>query len=170
VQPPWIWLSIIGPIRISTVLAGLAMASAILWRRRAPLTALIALMAWLSAYEILYQATGTAIHGWSPAYFLWMSAAVSGWVVLGVVRGIVPDRWLLLAVALVWVVWILTGFNSNSPTVAGTSGFPKGFSVSNEIFNELSKTLLAASYLAGALSSRARSKPRDPPADSIQIR
>jgi hypothetical protein len=86
-----------------------------------------------------------------------MSAAVGGWVALGLVRRIVPDRWLLLTFAVVWAVWILAGFCSNSPTVTGTSGFPKDFSVTNEILNELSKTLLAAACLAGALRSPAPS-------------
>jgi hypothetical protein len=155
---PWIWLPLVGPIRVSTVLAGLMIVAVILWRRRAPLAAVIALMAWASAYEILYSATGTAMHQWPAGSFIWMTAAVGGWVILCQVWGIVPDWRLLLAVAFVWVLWILTGFNSNVPTAAGTSSLPKGFSVSSEIFNELSKTLLALAYLAGALTSPARTK------------
>jgi hypothetical protein len=152
-QPPWILLPVVGHIRISTVLAGLVIVAAIVWRRRAPLSALIALMAWASAYEILYSATGTAFHGWPATNFVWMTAAVGGWVVLGQVWGIVPNPWLLIAVAIVWAIWIFTGFNSNAPSVAGTPGFPVGFSVANEILNELSKTLLALAYLVGALNS-----------------
>lgn len=133
------------------------MVAALLWCRRGALTALIALMAWLAAYEILFQATGVAVHGWSVAYFVWMTAAVGGWVVLSLVRGIMPDGRLLVVVAVVWVAWIVTGFGSNSPTVAVTPGFPKDFSVAGEILNELSKTLLAAAYLAGAIRAPARS-------------
>jgi hypothetical protein len=155
-QPPWVLLPVVGPIRISTVAAGLLIVVVILWRRRALLSALIALMAWASAYEILYSGTGSAIHGWPVSNFVWMTAAVGGWVILAHVWGIVPNRWLLLAVGLVWVIWIVTGFNSNVPTVAGTAGFPKGFSYSSEILNELSKTLLALAYLLGALNSPAR--------------
>lgn len=155
-QPPWIWLPLIGPIRISTVVAGLVMVVAILWRRHAPLTALIALMAWASAYEILYSATGTAIHGWPVANFIWMAAAVGGWVILAQVWGVVPNRWLVLAFVVVWVLWALTGFNSNAPSMAGTPGFPKAFSISNEILNELTKTLLALAYVIDALRSPAR--------------
>jgi hypothetical protein len=155
---PWIWLPLVGPIRVSTVLAGLAIVAVILWRRRAPLVALVALLAWASAYEILYSATGTAMHGWPAGSFVWMTAAVGGWVVLSQVLGIVPDWRLLLAMALVWVLWILTGFNSNAPSSAGTNGFSQGFSLSSEIFNELSKTILALAYLAGALNSPAHAK------------
>jgi hypothetical protein len=153
-QPPWIWLPVVGPIRISTVLAGMAILIVIIGRRRAPLTALIALMAWASAYEILYSATGTAIHGWSVSGFVWMTAAVGGWVVLSHVRGIVPDRRLVLLMAVAWGIWIVTGFNSNAPSVAGTPGFPKDFSVANEVLNELTKSLLGLAYLVGALDSR----------------
>ena len=152
VRWPWIWLPLAGPIRLSTVLTGLLMVVAMLWRHRGPLTALITLMAWLSAYEIAYQATGTALHGWSPAYFFWLSAAISGWVVLGLVRGIIPNRWLLLAVALVWAIWLLTGFHSNSSAVAGTPGRSGAFSISGELLNELSKTLLGFAYLANSFS------------------
>ena len=153
--PPWIWLPLAGPVRISTIAAAVVTV-AIVWWRRGAFTALVAVMAWLSAYEILFQATGMIIHGWSAAYFFWMSAAVGGWVVLAVVKGVLPDRLLLLTMALVWVAWILAGFNSNSPTVAGTPGFPKDFTVNGEVLNELTKTLLAAAYLVGALRTPAR--------------
>ncbi len=153
--PPWIWLPLVGPVRISTIAVALAMV-AILWWRRGVFTALIAVMAWLSAYEILFQATGVIIHGWSVSYFFWMSAAVGGWVVLGVVRCVRPDRLLMLATGVVWAAWILAGFNSNSPSGTGTPGFPNDFTVAGEILNEVSKTLLAAAYLIGALRTRAR--------------
>lgn len=164
---PWVWLPVAGPIRISTVLMSLVLVAVIAWRRRSSSTAVIAVMAWLSTYEILYQATGVVIHGWSLEYFLWMSAAVGGWVALSVLSGMAPDRWLLLATALVWMLWIVTGFNSNSPTVAGPPGFPKDFSVLGEILNELTKTLLALAYLVGGL--RPSRRPAHP-VDSIQIR
>jgi hypothetical protein len=149
---PWVWLPLFGPIRVSTILASLVIALA-LWHRHAPVKGIVVVMAWLSAYEILFQASGAAVHGWSLSNLAWMSAAVGGWVALAFVMGIIPDWRLLLLVALVWLVWILAGFDSNSPTVAGTSGFPVRFSVFDEILNELTKTLLALSYLVGALTS-----------------
>jgi ABC-type glucose/galactose transport system permease subunit len=131
---------------------------AVLWRRHSPFIALVAVMAWLSAYEILFQATGAVIHSWNASYFASVSAAVAGWVVLGFVKGIVPTwRW-LLPVAFVWLIWMVTGFNSNSPTVAGTPGFPAQFSVTDEVINELSKTLLALAYLAAALRPPVRKR------------
>jgi hypothetical protein len=159
-QPPWIWLPIVGPIRISTVLAGIVMVVAILWQRRVLSTAVITLMAWASAYEILYQVTGAVVHGWSLTNVVWLGAAVSGWVVLGLVLGIIPDRRLLLLTAVVWVPWIVSGFNSNSPATAGTAGLPNDFNMAGEIFNELTKTLLALAYLVGALKVQPRPKKR----------
>lgn len=153
---PWVWLPVAGPIRISTVLMSLVLIAVIVWQRRSAPVAAIAVMAWLSTYEIFYEATGVVIHGWSLGYFLWMSAAVGGWVALAVLAGMAPNRWLLLATALVWVLWIVTGFNSNSPTVAGSPGFPKDFSISGEILNELTKTLLGLAYLVGALRASKR--------------
>jgi hypothetical protein len=153
---PWIWVPFLGPIRVSTLIVGALMVIAIVWRRRDALIALTALMGWLSTFEILYQATGAALHGWSLSYVLWMSAALGGWVVLSAVRRIVPDWRLLLPMALVWALWILTGFNSNSPSIVGTPGFPPDFSAGDELFNELSKTLLAVAFLVGALKPQAR--------------
>jgi hypothetical protein len=53
---PWLVLPIAGPIRISTVAAGVLLVALIAWRRRDRQLALVALLAWVSAYEILYQA------------------------------------------------------------------------------------------------------------------
>jgi ABC-type glucose/galactose transport system permease subunit len=157
-QLPWALLPVVGPIRVSTVIASGVMVVAVLWRRHSPFIAVVAVMAWLSAYEILFQATGAVMHGWNASYFAWMSAAVGGWVVLGIVKGVVPTwRW-LIPVALVWLIWILTGFNSNSPTAAGTAGFPLRFSIIDEVVNELSKTLLAIAYLAAALRPPVRKR------------
>jgi hypothetical protein len=116
-------------------------------------------MAWLSAYEILFQVTGAVLHGWSLSNLAWMTAAVGGWVALAFVMGILPDWRLLVLVALVWLVWVLTGFNSNSPTVAGTPGFSVHFSVSAEILNALTKTLLGLSYLVATLTPHRTSRP-----------
>ncbi len=52
----------------------------------------------------------------------------------------------------------MAGFDSNSPTVAGTPGFPARFSVTDEVINEASKTLLALAHLAAALRPPARKR------------
>jgi hypothetical protein len=157
-QLPWVLLPIVGPIRVSTLVASIVILVVVLWHRRSPLIALVAVMAWASTYEILFSATGAIVHGWSLGGFVWLSAAVGGWVVLAFVVGVIPTwRW-LLPFAVVWLIWILTGFNSNSPTVAGTPGFPARFSVVDEVINELSKSLLALAYVAAALRRPVRKR------------
>jgi hypothetical protein len=154
---PWLVLPVAGPIRISTVAAGMLLVALIVWRRRDPLLALVALLAWVSAYEILYQATGVVMHGWGFTLFAWMTAAVAGWVLLAWVLGLVPNRWLLAGMLCIWIVWVASSFNSNSPIAPGSAGHPAGFSAWDELLNEASKTLLAAAYLVDALRPSARS-------------
>ena len=139
------------------MLAGVLMVAVILWRRRDPVLALVALLAWASAYEILYSGTGTLMHGWPMPPFVWETAATAGWVLLAYVLGLRPKRWLLLALALVWLLWVATGFESNVPSLTRTTGVQPGFSMFDEVCNEVSKTLLALAYLISALDSSVRS-------------
>jgi hypothetical protein len=147
---PWLWLPLVGPIRISTVVAAIAIVTVILWRRRSPILALVTVVAWASVFEIAFQATGTLLHGWQLSYLVWLAAALGGWILLSLLLGIVPDRRLLLGVAVVWVVWVAAGFDSNAPLGPGP-GHPATFSVAGEVMNELAKSLLALAYLTGAL-------------------
>ena len=128
----------------------IAIVAVILWRRRSPLLAVATVMAWASVFEILFNATGTLLHGWPLSYLAWLTAALGGWVLLSVLLGIIPDLRLLLAVAVVWVIWIAIGFDSNAPLGPGP-GHPSAFGVPDEVLNELSKSLLAIAYVAGAL-------------------
>ena len=70
---PWVWLPVAGPVRISTVVAAVLMVAVIVWRRRDPVLALVALLAWASAYEVAYEGTGALVHGWPLAPFVWMT-------------------------------------------------------------------------------------------------
>jgi hypothetical protein len=140
---------------VSTIVVGVLIAALVTWRRRSPATALIAVMTWASAYEVVFVTLGTVLHGWPAAYLLWLVAALAGWIVLSVVWGVAPDRRLLLATAVLTLAWIATGFEANSPSVAGP-GFAKAFSPLDEAFNEATKTLLGLAYLAGGLCARPR--------------
>src|SRR4029079_1980647 len=92
---PWLWLPLVGPIRISTAFAAVAIFTVILWRQRSPLLALVTVLAWASVFEIAYNATGTLLHGWPLAYLVWLAAALGGWVLLAWRLGVVPSRvWL----------------------------------------------------------------------------
>jgi len=147
---PWLWLPLVGPIRISTAFAAVAIFTVILWRQRSPLLALVTVLAWASVFEIAYNATGTLLHGWPLAYLVWLAAALGGWVLLAWRLGVVPSRVWLAGVAVVWTVWVVAGFESNAPLGPGP-GHPATFNVAGEVMNELAKSLLAAGYLVGAL-------------------
>lgn len=147
---PWVWLPLAGPIRVSTVLAAVAIAAVLLWKRRSRLLALVTVIAWASVFEIAYNATGTLLHGWPLTYLAWLTAALGGWVLLSALLGLYPERWLLAATAVVWVVWMASGFESNAPLGPGP-GHPATFNLANEVMNELTKSLLALGYLVGAL-------------------
>lgn len=103
-------------------------------------------MAWVAVFEIVFTATGTALHGWPVSYLLWLTAALTGWIVLAFRLRVVPDRWLSLAAAAAGIVWVVTGFAVNAP------GRP--FSMTGEILNEATKTLLGLAYLVGGLRAR----------------
>jgi len=155
VNGPWLILPELGAIRISTIVAAVAMGAVILWRMRSILLAVVTVFAWAAAYEGAFTALGTALHGWSAAYLLWLAAALAGWVILAAVMHVAPDRWFLIATLVVAIVWIATGFHANSPTGSGSGGFDREFSLTDEVLNELTKTLLAAAYLVGALRAPA---------------
>ena len=140
---------------MSTLATALVIAAVILWRRRSPLTAVIAVMAWASAYEVGFAALGTVLHGWPPGALAWLAAALAGWIVLAQVWGVVPDRWLLAATALLTLAWIGAGFHANSVGPSATGG-TRAFSAVDEILNEGTKTLLGAAYLVGGLRRRSR--------------
>ncbi len=149
-QWPWLWLPALGPIRVSTIVTAIAIFAIVAWKRRSPAIAVLVVMAWASAYEVGYNALGTLLHGWSLGYVAWLGAALAGWIVLAHVRGVVPDLWLLIATASLTVVWILTGFEANSASLAGP-GYTKSFAMLPEALNEGTKTLLGLAYLVGGL-------------------
>lgn len=140
-------LPLLGAIRIGTVITAIAIAAAVWWRRRSALLAIVTVMAWAAAFEIAFNAIGTAVHGWSVGYLLWLALALAGWVVLAVVRGVVPDWRLGLAAAVLALAWIFTaGFAVNTPG--------RTFSPLAEVFNEGTKVLLGVGYLIGGLRAR----------------
>jgi hypothetical protein len=142
-QGVWIVLPGLGPIRISTVVAALALMGILSWRRN-PALAVLALMAWASAYEIVFNGIGVMFFGWSMGPFVWGAAAVLGWLVLASVLGVYPDWRIAGLCAFVMLVWMALGFHSDTPTRTP-------FDVVAEILNELSKSLLALAYVVGNL-------------------
>ena len=140
----WTLVPGLGPIRTSTVAAALLILVSVgLWKRR-PWLAVVALMAWVSAYELIFNAVGISIFHWTLGQFLWYGAAVIAWVFLAYREGIRPDRFWLLIFFACWIPWLLEGFHSNIPV-----GRP--WDTWGEIWNEIGKTALAFAYLFGAL-------------------
>jgi hypothetical protein len=113
--------------------------------RRDPLRALVAVAAWASIFEVAYHIVGIAGVGWPSENFMWMTAALAGWVILAGVLGVWPDwRLGIVSVALLGV-WLAAGFHAN------LAGHSAPINLADEVLNELSKTTLAGAYLVGAL-------------------
>lgn len=142
----WLIFPFIGAIRISTVLAFVATVVILTWVRRSILVAVIGGMAWVSAFEIVFQLVG-AIEGhvtWLHLFYLTFS--LSGWVVAAHVAGIRPHPALLLGWGLVFLAWVAFGFHPNRYLDHGQ------ISAGQEIFNVLTKDGLAAIYVIGGIA------------------
>lgn len=153
------WAAVLFPfgVRLSTWLMVAAFVVLAVVRRNSRF--LGAMVAWLGGFEVAYQATAAVVGNGSTG---------SGWpvvvlVVFGLVvtvvawrRGVRPHRWLMLAVAVVWLVWVATGFSGNAATLTGLD-------VPGEVLNETAKTLWAFAYLvpllAPAVATRERATP-----------
>jgi hypothetical protein len=139
----WLWLPLAGPIRTSTVIAALVIFGVVgIWRQR-PLIGLVAVIAWASAFEILYNAAGVVVWHWPLGAFAWQVAALLGWLIAADLLGIRPPWWALVPFVLLGATWILAGFHSNIP------GRP--LVLWDEVLNEATKSAIAVAYLVAAL-------------------
>lgn len=143
----WILAPGLGAIRTSTVAAAVLILLVVAVYGRRPWLAVVAVMGWLSAYELVFNAVGVIVFGWPHGSFLWFGAAMSAWVVLAYREGIRPSRFWLLIFLLAWIPWLLEGFHSNIPV-----GRP--WDAWGEVWNEITKTALALAYLLGALNTK----------------
>ena len=103
-------------------------------------------MAWVSAFEIVFQAVGTLYGRHDAQHLFFLTFTMSGWVVAAHVAGIRPHPLLLVAWGLVFVGWIASGFQPN------LFDQPSRFSIVQEVFNMATKDGLAAIYVIGALA------------------
>jgi hypothetical protein len=133
-----------GHMRLSTALMALAILLWVTWRTRRPYVAGVAVMAWISLFEMAWQACTTLAHGGTWASEGWYVAAVISWVLLAHALGVRPDWRLLLVSAAALLAWLAFGFDSNY------AGRPP-YNIRDEVLNEVSKTALGLAYLLGAL-------------------
>lgn len=151
--PGWIWSPLPGQPRWSTVVTGLAVFGIVLWRTRRPLNAAAATMAWVSGYEILYEVTGSLLHGWSLSTLALTSVGTGGWLVLAYTLGIRPE-WRVLAVfMMLWAVWVILGYESNMPDRI-IPGSAATWSWRDELLNAGTKTLLSLAFVFGSLGQK----------------
>jgi hypothetical protein len=142
----WLVFPFIGAIRLSTVIAFIATLVIVAWVRRSLLVAFLAGMGWVSAFEIVYQAVGTAYGRHDALHLFFLVFSMSGWVVAAHVAGVRPHPGLLLAWGLLFIGWMASGFQPN------LFDQPGRFSLVQEAFNMATKEGLAAIYVIGALA------------------
>jgi hypothetical protein len=142
----WLLFPFIGAIRLSTVIAFIATLAIVTWFRRSLLLAFVVGMAWVSAFEIVYQGVGTIYGRHDALHLFFLTFSMSGWVVAAYVVGVRLHPALLLAWSLVFIGWIASGFQPNLFDHPGT------FSPVQEAFNMATKDGLAAIFVFGALA------------------
>ncbi len=116
--------------------------------RRRPVLGLVTAMAWLVAFETPYEARDILVRHQPGAHLTsWASwvVTVGGWPFAAWALDVWPDwRWVGLS-AVIFLLWIATGFQHNDP------GQPGPVMWLPEALNESSKTALGVAYLLGAL-------------------
>ena len=142
----WLVFPFVGAIRLSTVLAFVATLVIVAWFRRSLLVAFVAAMAWISAFEIVYQAVGIVYGRHDALHVFYLTFSMSGWVVAAHIAGVRPHPALLLAWALLFLGWMASGFQPN------LFDHPERFSIVQEAFNMATKDGLAAIYVIGAVA------------------
>src|SRR3954451_8727524 len=101
---------------------------------------LIAALVWMTGFEVLYDITSLAAapsHWRLNVFFLVCSLFTVFWFRDATPK---PDMRLMVLVAVIWVVWVATGFHVNSHGMGG-------FEPSTEALNEGAKTLWALAYI-----------------------
>jgi hypothetical protein len=99
--------------------------------------------AWLTGFEAAYQvtslATGHPLPGWGFMPFVFMAIGVTV-VGFSASRNVRPSASMMSVVAVLWVVWVASGFHVNGPTSIHLDP-------AAEVLNEAAKTLWGVAYL-----------------------
>lgn len=120
------------------------------WKRR-PGVAVIAVLAWVGGFEVMFRALDIlrwhewwALSGWG-----WEAAALGGWVVAAHLIGIRPSSVWIAVTVVAFAVWWATGYDYNLPQTA--TGQHQTIRLWPEIENVTAKTGWGIAYLTGAL-------------------
>jgi hypothetical protein len=105
----------------------------------------VALLAWLSLYEIVWQACDTLTGHKDLVALGWLWLALIAWPLLAHQLGIRPHPAALAACAAGFAAWLALGFHYN------WFGEPRPVAALPEVLNVVTKTALGVAYLAGAL-------------------
>ncbi|MCW3975385.1 MAG: hypothetical protein NWE86_03985 [Candidatus Bathyarchaeota archaeon] len=139
IPPQWIEFGIIGSVRISTLLTAFGIFIYVFLRTKKLFIAAIAVMAWISLFEIIFVITDSIMHSVPWRGTFWIVAALAAYPILAYVQGIRPNYILILIFLSIWCLWIFMGFDYNS--------YNEPIFISmNEFMNVISKTTLAIAY------------------------
>jgi hypothetical protein len=142
-----IWSPLPSHPRWSTLLVGLLILVVVGWRTRRPALAAVALLAWLSLYEIVWQACDVLTSHRDLLAYGWLGLALVAWPLLAHRLGIRPHPAALATCAAGFAVWLALGFHYN------WFGEPRPVAILPEALNAGTKTALGLAYLAGALAA-----------------
>jgi hypothetical protein len=146
---PVIWSPLPSHPRWSTVLMAAVVLAVVTWRTRRPLLACLAVLAWLSAYEIAWNTCSLVTHGDDPVKWFWLVLALLAWPLLAHQVGLRPQPVAVALCAAGFAIWLVLGFDYNWMREPGP------VRVLPEVLNVLTKTVLGVAYLAGALAAPA---------------
>ena len=136
--------------RWSTVLTAVLILAIVTWRTRRPFLGVVTVLAWLSLYEVTWQACDVLVHRGNLVAYGWLSLAVIAWPLLAHQLGVRLDPVGLAVCAGAFLVWLALGFDYN------WIGQPQPIKLVPEALNVVTKTSLGVAYLAGALAAPAR--------------
>jgi hypothetical protein len=147
-----IWSPLPNHPRWSTVLLGLLILALVGWRTRRPTLACVALVAWLSLYEVIWQGCDVLPRHRDLTAYGWLVLALAAWPLLAYQLGVRPHPVGLAVCAAGFAAWLALGFQYN------WFGEARPVAIVPEALNVLTKMALGVAYLAGAPAAPAAAR------------
>jgi hypothetical protein len=140
------WLESPLGMRWSTLALAVAIGLIIGVVRRQPFLAVVAIIAWVGGFEVVYRFFDILRWhewwAWNPLF--WEAAALAGWVALAHIVGIRPAAPWVILTATCFAFWVLSGFDYN------ILGRGRSVSVGAEMKNVVAKAAWGLMYLEAA--------------------